>query len=132
VPEAEQSRPVPGAVRAVALLVAVEGAALLVLAVLEALSTVLDDPTSVGGALVTAAFALFGGLLLLVLARAVLRGHKAARSPVVVVQIIMLPIGWNLIDPSGRPELGVPVLLLAAAVLALLATPAARAALARG
>jgi hypothetical protein len=47
------------------------------------------------------------------------------------VQLIMLPIGWNLIHPSGRPEVGVPVLAVAVAVLALLASPAARAALER-
>ena len=40
-------------------------------------------------------------------------------------------IGLNLVGPSGRPEFGVPVLLLAVAVLVLLGTPAARAALAR-
>jgi hypothetical protein len=131
VPEAEQPPAVPGPVRAIALLVAVEAAALLLLAGAQALSTVLGEPTSVGGALVTAAFAALGGVLVLLLARAVLRVRKAARSPVVVVQLIMLPIGWNLIHPSGRPEFGVPVLAVAVAVLALLATPAARAALER-
>ena len=130
-PEAEQPPPVPGPVRAIALLVAAEAAALLLLATAEALSTVLGDSSSVRGALVTAAFAALGGVLLAVLARAVLRVRKAARSPVVVVQLIMLPIGWNLIHPSGRPEFGVPVLAVAVAVLALLATPAARTALER-
>lgn len=121
----------PGTVRAAALLVAAEGAALLVLGAVEALSTVLGDPADTGGALVTAAFAALGGVLLLLLARAVGRLRTAARSPVVVVQLLALPIGLNLIGPSGRPEFGLPVLLLAVAVLVLLGTPAARAALAR-
>jgi hypothetical protein len=130
VPEPEQ-RGAPRAVRAAALLVAVEGAALVVLAVAEALSTLLGDPGDPALALVTAALAAAGGALLLWLARALARLRRAARSPVVVVQLIALPIGWNLISPSGRPELGVPVLLLAAAVLVLLGTAGARAVLER-
>lgn len=129
-PEPEQ-RGAPRAVRAAALLVAVEGAALVVLAVAEALSTLLGDPGDPALALVTAALAAAGGALLLWLARALARLRRAARSPVVVVQLIALPIGWNLISPSGRPELGVPVLLLAAAVLVLLGTAGARAVLER-
>ncbi|HZB51240.1 MAG TPA: hypothetical protein VE547_19285 [Mycobacteriales bacterium] len=129
-PEREQQQ-VPGTVRAAALLVALEGAALIGLALVEVLLTVLGDPSDIGLALVTAGFAAAGGVLLVLLARAMLRLRKAARAPVAVVQLIALPIGWNLIEPSGRPELGVPVLVLAAAVLVLLGTPAARAALAR-
>jgi hypothetical protein len=113
-------------VRAAAVLVAAEGVLLLVLAVVEALSTVVGDPADPEGALVTAAFAALGGVLLLLLARAVGRGRAAARPPVVVVQLLMVPIGLNLIGASGRPEWGVPVLVVAAAVLALLFSPAAR------
>jgi hypothetical protein len=113
-------------------LVAVEGAALLVLAVLEAASTVVSDAASVSLALVTAAFAAGTGVLLLWLARALVELRRAARMPVVVLQLIALPIGWNLIGTSGRPELGVPVIVLAAAVLVLLfGSEDARAALRR-
>jgi hypothetical protein len=125
-------RPVPRTVRIAALLVAVEGAALVVLAVVEALSTVLGDPGSVGLALATAAMAAAGGVLLLWLAAAMSRLRKAARSPVVVLQLISLPIGWTLAVDNGRPELGLPVLALAVAVLVLLGTSGARDALTRG
>lgn len=129
-PEQEKPR-APGTVRLAALLVAVEGAALIVLAGVEAVSALVSDVASVTLALVTAAFAAGGGALLLWLARSIAALHKWARSPLVVLQLIALPIGYNLINPSGRPELGVPVLVLAVATLVLLGTADARAALER-
>lgn len=118
-------------VRVAALLVAVEAAALLVLAVLEALTVATGNSDAEQGGLVTAAFSLIGALLLVLLARALGRGKPAARPPAVVVQLLMLPIGVNLIGASGRPEWGVPVILVAVATLALLFSPAASATLHR-
>jgi peptidoglycan/LPS O-acetylase OafA/YrhL len=112
---------VPRVVRIAALLVAAEAVTLLVLAVLEAFAADSDAQ----GALVTAAFSAIGGLLLLLLARALGRGTPAARSPAVVVQLLMLPIAINLIGPSGRPEWGIPVLVVAVVTLGLLFSPAA-------
>jgi len=68
VPEQEQPR-APRTVLLAALLVAVEGAALIVLAGVEAVSTLVSDAASVTLALVTAAAAAGGGALLLWLAR---------------------------------------------------------------
>ena len=130
VPEQEQPR-APRAVRLAALLVAVEGAALVVLAGVEAVSTLVSGASSVPLALVTAASAAGCGVFLVWLARSLGALRKWARSPVVVVQLIALPVGYNLINPSGRPELGVPVLALAVATLVLLGTAGARAALDR-
>ena len=122
----------PRPVLAAAALVAVEGAALLVLAVVNVVLTALDDagsvPLALAGALLLAIFG--GGLLLL--ARALRALRPPARSPVVAVQIVALPVGWTLASSNGRPEIGVPVLVLAAAVLVLLfATAQARDSLAR-
>jgi hypothetical protein len=119
-------------VLAAAALVAVEGAALLVLAVVNVVLTALDDagdvPLALAGALL---LAIFGGALLL-LARALRALKPPARSPVVAVQIVALPVGWTLASTNSRPEIGVPVLVLAIAVLVLLfATAEARDALAR-
>ena len=131
VPE-DAAAPPPRPVRLAAALVALEGVALLVLAAVEAISTVASEPASVSLALVTAAFAAAAGALLLWLARGLTELRGAARTPVVVVQLIALPIGWNLVGTSGRPELGLPVLLLAVAVLSLLfGSEEARAALRR-
>ena len=121
----------PRPVRRAAGLVAVEGGALLVLAAVEAISTLVGDPASVSLALVTAAFAAATGALLLWLARGLTELRETTRTPVVVLQLLALPIGWNLLG-TGRPELGLPVLLLAVAVLSLLFGSAeARAALTR-
>ena len=129
-PEQQRFR-APGTVRLAAVLVAGEGAALLALAVVELAQLLVSDGTSLGLVLGTAGMAVAGGGLLLCLAGAVLRLRPAARSPVVVVQLIALPVGYNLAGASGRPEVGLPVIALAAAVLALLFTPGARAALDR-
>jgi hypothetical protein len=115
-----------------AALVAVEGAALLVLALVNVVLTALDDAGSISLALAgSALLVIFGGALLL-LARALRALKPPARSPVVAVQVVALPVGWTLADTNGRPEIGVPVLVLAIAVLVLLfATAEARDALAR-
>ena len=115
----------PRPVLAAAVLVTAEGAALLVLAVLDDAGSV---PLALAGALL---LAVFGGALLL-LARALRALKPPARSPVVAVQIVALPVGWTLASTNGRPEIGVPVLVLAITVLVLLfATAGARDALAR-
>jgi len=119
-------------VLAAAALVTVEGVALLALAVVSVVLTARDDASSVPVALAGALLlAIFGGALLL-LARALRALKPPARSPVVAVQIVALPVGWTLATTNSRPEIGVPVLVLAIAVLVLLfATAEARDALAR-
>jgi hypothetical protein len=122
----------PRPVLAAAGLVVVEGVALLVLAVVNVVLTALSDagsvPLALGGA---ALLAIFGGGLIL-LARGLRDLRPATRSPVVAVQIVALPVGWTLAHTNGRPVIGLPVLALAVAVLALLfSTAEARDALAR-
>jgi hypothetical protein len=131
VAEADPDR-APRPVLAAAALVVVEGVALLVLAVVNVVLTALSDagsvPLALGGALL---LGIFGGALIL-LARALRALKPPARSPVVAVQLVALPIGWTLTSTNGRPEIGLPVLLLAVAVLVLLfATAEARDSLAR-
>lgn len=122
----------PRPVLAAAGLVVVEGVALLVLAVLNVVLTALSDagsvPLALGGALLLGVFG--GGLILL--ARGLRGLRPATRSPVIAVQIVALPVGWTLTSTNGRPEIGLPVLALAVAVLALLlGTAEARDSLAR-
>ena len=129
-----ESRPAraPRPVLAAAALVAVEGAVLLVLAVVNVVLTALDDAGSVSLALAGALLLAIFGAALLLLARALRALRPPARSPVVAVQIVALPVGWTLASTNGRPEIGVPVLVLAIAVLVLLfATAEASDALAR-
>ncbi len=126
--EAEAPRPVLAA----AALVTVEGAALLVFAVVSVVLTALDEAGSVslalGGALL---LSVFGGILIW-LARKLRELKPPARSPVVAVQIVGLPIGWTLTTTNSRPEFGLPILAVVLTVLVLLfATAEARDSLAR-
>jgi hypothetical protein len=120
----------PRTVRQAALLTGLEGVVLLGLAVNLVAQTVAGSVAQAANALVLAALAAGVGLLLGVLARGLVRLRAWARSPVVVLQVVSVPVGVTLLQ-AGRAVFGVPVLVLAAAVLSLLFTPAARLALDR-
>jgi hypothetical protein len=49
---------------------------------------------------------------------ALVAGARGARGPAVVAQLLLLGIAFYAAVPSERPEWGVPIALLAAAVLA--------------
>jgi hypothetical protein len=118
----------PVTVRLAALVAAVEGVALLGLGAFYAGKTALQRPDSYGRALLGAAMAVAGGALLLLLGRALLRVRRWARSPVVVLQVLALPVAYSLAFQAGLPGYGGPILVLAVAELYLLFTPEARAA----
>jgi hypothetical protein len=130
VPGPPSSPGAPRTVRQAALLTGLEGVVLLGLAVNLVAQTVAGSVAQAGSALVLAALAAGVGLLLGALARGLVRLRAWARSPVVVLQVVSVPVGVTLLQ-AGRPVFGVPVLVLAAAVLSLLFTPAARLALDR-
>ena len=114
-------------VRFAAVVAAVEGCALVLLGMLLAVLTAVHSPDSYARAALSALFAIAGGALLLVLGRALAQARAWARSPVMVLQILALPVGYTLAFPSGQPQYGVPVLVLAAAELYLLFAPESRA-----
>jgi hypothetical protein len=62
------------------------------------------------------------------LARGLARLAGWARTPVVVLQLLALPVGYSLGIQAGLLAYGAPILLAAVAVLYLLFTPEARAA----
>jgi hypothetical protein len=72
-----------------------------------------------------------GALALAFGARALLRLRPAARSPIVVLQLLALPVSYSLWFQAGRVGYGAPIMIAALAVLFLLFTPPARAALDR-
>ena len=76
-------------------------------------------------------FTILGAVVLLLCARGLLRLRPAARSPVVLLELIALPVGYDLGFQAGRLVIGVPILASALAVLVLLFTPKAREALNR-
>ena len=70
-------------------------------------------------------FAVLGGGVL-ACGIGLLLGKTWARTPSVVVEIILLGVAWYAIGPSGRPELGLPVAALALLVIVLLFTGRSR------
>lgn len=122
---------VAGEIRLAVILVLAQSAGLLTGAVFVGVQTALGRADAVGRALSDAGFALGGAAILASLALGVMRLAAAARTPLVVLELLALPVGYSLAFPSGRPGLGAPVLLTALAVLYLLFTPGARAQLQR-
>ncbi|MDT7544747.1 MAG: hypothetical protein QOE99_857 [Actinomycetota bacterium] len=96
-----------------------EGVALLVVGVVDAVATVVGSPTDRSLSFTVAGFAVAAGIVLGLLARAVDRRRGWARSPAVVLQLLALPVGVGLAQ-GGVWFAAVPVLVLAVATLWLL------------
>lgn len=79
----------------------------------------------VGGVLGEAGLFLVIGLGVLALARGLLRGRFWARTPAIVVQLLMLPVAWSLLT-GHRVLIGVVTGAVSLATLALLMCPPAR------
>jgi hypothetical protein len=123
---------VPGTLRAAVVVVALEALALVAAAVVVLVETVVGDPEDATGSLLQAALAVAGALLLGGCARALAALRPAARTPVVVLQLLALPVAYSLwFQGSGRPQFGAPIAIAALVTLYLLFTPPARAALDR-
>jgi hypothetical protein len=122
---------VPGAVRAACVILSLEALALVGVAAFYLYDTAAGSPHSVAGALLGAAFAVLGAIVLLFGARGLLRLRPAARTPIVVLQLLALPVSYSLAFQAGLPAIGGPILIAALAVIYLLFTPPARAALDR-
>ncbi len=86
----------------------------------------LSKPDSAGRAWAEVAMALGAGVGILFLARALTRAQVWSRGPVVVIQILALPVGYSLAFGSQLPLYGLPLLAVAGATLYLLFTPESR------
>lgn len=58
---------------------------------------------------------------------ALILGKRGARSPAVVIELLLVGIAGYATGPSGRPEYGIPVAALCVLVLYLLLNPRGRA-----
>jgi hypothetical protein len=123
--------PVPGEVRLAALVLCLQAVGLVVATVVLLIKTLTGHPDSLGRALFGAAFALGGAALLVYAARTFLELRTFLRTPVIVVELLALPVGWSLGFQAGRVFYAAPLLMSAVAVLYLLFTPAGRQALER-
>ncbi len=111
--------------RRAALLVAVEGVGLVLVGLVYGVAGLLGQPEDRLATVLAAVLAVATGLLLLPLARALDRQRTWARTPVVVLQLFALPVGYGL--AQGEVWVAAAVVLgLAVATLLQLAAPEAR------
>jgi len=110
---------VPVPVRRAAAVVLVEGLALLLLCGSYAVRVLFGRPENRALAVSGAAMGLAAGALVALLAGALFRGRRGAASPVLVVQLLALPVGIGLLQ-GHLPLYAAAVLLPAVVVLALL------------
>ncbi|GAB3858842.1 hypothetical protein GCM10029963_59200 [Micromonospora andamanensis] len=78
--------------------------------------------TDVTSALLVTAFAIAVAVALWALGGALLRRRSGARAPAIVLQLMLLPIGWFMIQ-GGLGWLGVPLIALGVGVTWLLVSP---------
>jgi hypothetical protein len=113
------------------MLIGLEVLALLAAAGVIVFKTATGHPENAGGALLGAAMAVAGAAVLAMSARGLIHLHSGARAPVIVLQLLALPVAYSLAFQAGRVIYGGPILVAALAVLYLLFTPPARAVLDR-
>ena len=104
---------------------------LLVVAGVLVSKTVTGDPISIGGALLGASFAVLGAAVFALCARGLLLLRVSARTPVVVLELLLVPVSYTLAFQADRVGYGGPIFVSALAVLYLLFTPPVRAVLDR-
>ncbi len=114
---------VPPAVHYAGAVVTLEGVAGVVAAVILAVRgfTGADARVALGTALW---FVLIAGAVLAA-GWALWNGRRWGRGLAVFAQLLLLPVAWYMGVGSQRPELGIPVAVVAVATLALLFTPSA-------
>ncbi|MGW3353226.1 hypothetical protein ACWDA3_58900 [Nonomuraea rubra] len=106
-----------------AAVVALEGLVALGLGVYVAVETLTGAPDDVTSALAVAGFGLLVGAGLLWVAwGGLFKMERWGRSPGVLTQIFMLPVGGTLIT-SSQPQLGIPMIVVALAGLVTLLAP---------
>ena len=126
-PRPEPVRPeAPWSLRWAAALVGVEAAAIAVGALVLLYLTVTSTAESVGRALAEVVLVGAGAAVLAGAAAGLWRVAAWARGPVIVLQLLLAALAYTTAFEAERPLVGVPVLVLVAAVLYLLATPEAR------
>jgi peptidoglycan/LPS O-acetylase OafA/YrhL len=113
----------PPVVRSAGVVVALEGAAGLVVAVvLVILGFDGGDPKVAFG---TAAWFLLVGGGVLAAGWALWTGRRWGRGIAVFAQLLLLPVAWYMAVGSHRPEYGIPVAVVALTALVLLFSPSA-------
>lgn len=106
-----------------ALIVAVQGLAILTLGFALLVSSVVGSPDSLAGAIFIGVLAVMGGAGLLLCAWGLRRRRRWSRSPALVWQLLMIPVGWYQVQ-GGMRWLGVSLVAVSAVGAVLLVVPA--------
>jgi hypothetical protein len=117
--------PAPAAVRGAGLIVAVQGAAALVVAAVLVVRGIAGADQRVVNGLGTAVWFVLVGGVVVAAGRALVLGKRWGRGLAVVTQLLLLPVAWYLAVGSHQLAFGIPVAVVALAVLVLLFSPAA-------
>ncbi|SPM32500.1 hypothetical protein A4G26_13560, partial [Mycobacterium rhizamassiliense] len=107
------------------LLVAVQGAAALVMAAVLVVRAIAGVDQHVVNGLGTAAWFVVVGGVVLAAGRALTLGKRWGRGPAVFAQLLLLPVAWYLGVGSRQLAFGIPVAVVALTVLGLLFSPPA-------
>jgi ABC-type thiamin/hydroxymethylpyrimidine transport system permease subunit len=110
---------------AAAALSAAQGVALAGVCIAFLFEVVIGRPHDAGTALFGFGLGLIAAAVFIGLARPMLRGRRYARTPVVLLELLALPVGVDLLEVH-RYGYGAAVCLPALLTLALLAAPSAR------
>lgn len=115
----------PGSVRVAGLIVALQGAAALVVAAILLLRGLGGADQRVVNGFGTAVWFVVVGAGVVAAGWGLAVGKRWGRGPAVFVELLLLPVAWYLIVGSNRPSAGVPVAVVALTVLVLLFSPPA-------
>ncbi|MEV0805844.1 hypothetical protein [Micromonospora sp. NPDC050200] len=116
------SDPVPDTLRWAVRLLRGEAVALALLAGWLIWADLTATKTDLVSALFVTGFAVAGAAALWALGGALARRRAGARAPAMVLQLMLLPVGWFMIS-GGLGWLGVPLMALGVGVCALLISP---------
>jgi hypothetical protein len=121
----------PASLRIAVVVILAQALALVGLAVVVVIKAATGNPHSLAGALLGAVLALVAAAVFGYCARAMLQSRAVSRTPVVVLELVALPVSYSLTFQAHQVGYGAPILVSALAVLYLLFTPASRAILDR-
>jgi hypothetical protein len=115
----------------VAVLVLLQGGALVGIAVFYLVELAVATATDITRALVSAGLALLAGLGVLQVGRGLRQARRWARAPALVTNLILVPVAVGLLQ-GGRWLVGVPLLAVAATVVVLLFSSSVNSSLEQG
>jgi hypothetical protein len=122
---------VPAPLRWAALVARIEAVGLLIAAIILLVLIVVHTSTRLWAAFAVAGFAVLGASVLWLCARGLLHLRPSSRTPVLMIQLLALPVTYSLGIQAGWYWIGVPIMALAVATIVLLLVRPSRVALDR-